>query len=516
MNLQEQIPGVATSAAPTLAVVGTTVYLAWKGEGTDSGIYWRNPLTYDPNTNGQYSWHPQTMISNVGTSDSPAIASFNGNLYMSWKGEGNDFGLYFSKFDGATWTPQTKLQGGTSNAPSLVGTSKGLFMAWKAEPGDNRLFWSIYDGNKWQPQQQVPGVGGTSDAPTLAAFGNTVYLAWKALPGDNRIFWSMCTNGATWAPQKPVIGIDGTDVGPALACQGDGEVWLAWKDANSENIYYCHLVNSSNNEWSAPVIRPGVLTSSRPSLIMLGGRNGKGILMVWKGESGDSGIYYGWLRPQQYYNFGIGKVNIITQRSRNTETDSLYLSLSVKVGSNPPFKNTKALGDHVFHDVFDANLNVNAEFIADDEKVVMSYIMINHGGSSSSAQIMSSLEGAVVTLGKAAMTAYAAAVGVALNILLPGFGAAITAAAGPLVAAIEGWVVSAVSGIWDKIVPDCDGPVAGAFYTFTGSQLRTGNQGPIGPLGSLTIKTDNCVGTNSPAGCGDNSLYDVSWVVTAP
>src|SRR5208282_2879238 len=121
------------------------------------------------------------------------------------------------------------------------------------------------------------------------------------------------------------------------------------------------------------------------------------------------------------------------------------------------------------------NLTVTAD-VADDEKVVMSYIMINHGGSSPSSDIMSNLESAGDTLAKAAITTYAAegsvAAGAALNVILPGFGAALVPILDSALTALGNWLLSAVVGLINLITPDCDGPVAAGVHVATGAQLR--------------------------------------------
>jgi hypothetical protein len=66
---------------------------------------------------------------------------------------------------------------------------------------------------------------------------------------------------------------------------------LAWKGEKDENIYYSVLVDKNKNEWSLDTLRHGVRTSNRPALIVIEGT----IMMAWKGEDNDQGIYYGRL-----------------------------------------------------------------------------------------------------------------------------------------------------------------------------------------------------------------------------
>ena len=221
MTLQEQVPGVGTSLGPAWTIYGSKTLLAWKGEGTDSRIYWATTSAYDPDSNSnQYSWSPQQVVPNVGTSSGPALANFKGEVYLAWKGEGTDTAIYWSKL-GANggWTPQQTVPGvgGTTESPALAATGDTLFLAWKEEQGGVRIFWSrSTDGTNWSPQESIPVVGGTNNGPAMAAgvFGG-VCLAWREANGE-RIFWSKYTDGTTWSPQAPVPGAT-TSNPPALA-----------------------------------------------------------------------------------------------------------------------------------------------------------------------------------------------------------------------------------------------------------------------------------------------------------
>jgi hypothetical protein len=42
---------------------------------------------------------------------------------MAWKGQSNDPGIYYSTYDGSSWSAQQRVEGiGTSAAPSLTET----------------------------------------------------------------------------------------------------------------------------------------------------------------------------------------------------------------------------------------------------------------------------------------------------------------------------------------------------------------------------------------------------------
>jgi hypothetical protein len=67
---------------------------------------------------GFINWAPQQVVPNVWTSVGPRLAVFNGQLYMAWKGEYTDQGIWWTSFDGTNWAPQQQVPG--------VGTSPDL------------------------------------------------------------------------------------------------------------------------------------------------------------------------------------------------------------------------------------------------------------------------------------------------------------------------------------------------------------------------------------------------------
>jgi hypothetical protein len=64
------------------------------------------------------AWTAQKQITGVGSSVGAGLALFGSALYAAWKGESGDQSIWYSSFNGTTWTPQTKVPG--------VGTSPDL------------------------------------------------------------------------------------------------------------------------------------------------------------------------------------------------------------------------------------------------------------------------------------------------------------------------------------------------------------------------------------------------------
>lgn len=78
---------------------------------------------------------------------------------------------------------------------------------------------------------------------------------------------------------------------------------------------------------------------------------------------------------------------------------------------------------------------------------------------------------------------------------------------GPLMGGLADTFAKAVDAIFG-ILPNCDGPVAVQRLSFTPDQIRSLYHGV-----SALKNTTHYLGTDSPAGCGTNSIYGVSWVL---
>jgi hypothetical protein len=185
---QQVLSDRGTSTSPALAEHDGIVYMAWKGINNDQRIF------YSWFDETKKLWTPQQVLSDRGTSTSPALASHLTNatntLYMAWKGvdwEGshNDQRIFYSWFDGSRWTPQQVLSDrGTSTSPALANRQGSLYMAWKGvdwegSHNDQYIFYSVlkptsrtstFPGDwAWTPQH-VLSDRGTSTSPALANY----------------------------------------------------------------------------------------------------------------------------------------------------------------------------------------------------------------------------------------------------------------------------------------------------------------------------------------------------------
>ena len=252
-----------------------TLMMVWKGMERDDRIWFS---TFNGST-----WSAQQQVPGIGSSTGVALAVYENKLFMAWKGILSDQGIYWTTYDGSTWAPQQIVPGvGTSTGPSIAVLGGNLIMAWKGEENDQRIFFNQFNGTTWTAQQFVPNVA-TSAAPALANLGNTIYMSWKGMNGDPGLYWSKF-NGTAFAPQTRIPGV-GSSEGPSLAVYKN-TLYALWKgEFGDQRLWYSTL---SGNTWQAQKNLAGVGSSVGAGLAVFN----NALYACWKGELGDQSIYF--------------------------------------------------------------------------------------------------------------------------------------------------------------------------------------------------------------------------------
>ena len=260
---------------PALASFNGELYMVWKGMERDDRVFYSF-------FNGK-NWAPQKQVRGIGSSTGAALAVFNKELFMAWKGVLGDERIFWTTFDGTTWAPQQVIPGmGSSTGPRLAVFNNKLYMVWKGVMGDQRIFWTTFNGLSWAPQAFVPNVA-TSVGPALAVFNNALYMVWKGWYGDQGLYWSKFT-GAGWTPQKTISGV-GSSEGPSLAVFQNA-LYAVWKGIfGDQSLWYSHFDGTT---WAAQKQIPGVGSSVGPGA----GEFNAALYAAWKGMLGDQRIWF--------------------------------------------------------------------------------------------------------------------------------------------------------------------------------------------------------------------------------
>jgi hypothetical protein len=157
------------------------LYCIHEGRGY-SGYLWYT--TFDGTSWSQDQQLTTSGNGNVGTSGSPALAVYNGKLYCIHEGRGHSGYLWYTTFDGTTWTADQQLTTsgngnvGTSGPPALVAYQDKLLCIHEGRANAGYLWYTVFDGGTWSQDQQLPDQKnnyGTSGAPGLAVYQDTLY-----------------------------------------------------------------------------------------------------------------------------------------------------------------------------------------------------------------------------------------------------------------------------------------------------------------------------------------------------
>ncbi len=509
INAQQKIPGISTDSQPAATTVGDKYFVAWtKSDGT---IWWTT-LSVNRSNDGYVT----NELRNTGFSSTdgygPALTNLAETVWMAWlenqvqapfepgfpeNQRREPPVIMVSSFDGSTWSSaepvwnpgltgsdlwQPGFQGPAAiSSPAIAATDSELFLTWceyatkgsdalalfsegtsASPPPQTQIFFSKWrSGKGWTPRQAVAGAL-TGGAPALLAHNGVVSLAWRGAT-ENGIWFAQYTDDHGWGAPAKLSDFE-TSVGPALGAGDSGITHLVWKGASDSRLFAAS--SGADARWSSQRIIPVVATSAQPALASQLSAS-TDILLAWKGAS-SSDILVGPLdalesKQVMRYRFALADAKILEPRSPDRELDTLLVTLSVAVGSRPVVKKTLFLGDHKKGDLVGIQLNLIAD-VADDERVVMSYVMLNRGGASSSSDVMKKLEAAGETIAKAAVvassTVAAIAAGTAINMVLPGIGTLLVPVFDSALIALGGWLVGEVADLISLIAPNCDGPVA--------------------------------------------------------
>lgn len=157
--------GAETSTAPALAAYNGYLYMAYLGCGASTTLY---SCFFDGST-----WHNQTNITTANGAQSgsaPALATYNNLLYMATRGWGSSNNLYVASFDGSSWSDQTKVATDCYYNDDLVGYA--------------------YDGNSWSGQFDFTDSNGadTQITPAVAGYTPDFYTTYLGSGASNNLW----------------------------------------------------------------------------------------------------------------------------------------------------------------------------------------------------------------------------------------------------------------------------------------------------------------------------------------
>jgi hypothetical protein len=215
------VPAALTNyeTGPSAAVYNGELYVFWQGQAPPDNI-WYSAF------NGT-SWTSQTELKTVEPFNSSiaGLAVYNSDLYLSWLTD--SFTIDYSDFNGSTWSsaatvPSAQSKNFESSDVPLAVYNDDLYVSW--ESTTNYLMYSHFNGSSWSAPQSL---GPRSDAgPALATMGTQLFAAWNNY-SKLKVMYSTF-NGTKWVAAKSIPGATYTvQTGPALTPY-DGSIYVAW------------------------------------------------------------------------------------------------------------------------------------------------------------------------------------------------------------------------------------------------------------------------------------------------
>lgn len=255
-----------------LAAFNGRVYMAHRGNGVSKNMYISS-------TSDGTSWSSETSITDSNgaeTSDSPALAAFNGRLYLAYKGSNSNCLYICSSSDGINFGSQTKItdqnSAKTSAQPALAAFSGRLYLAFTGDGLSESLYvCSSSDGTNWGSQTNVTNQNSAKTAintgPALAAFGGNLYLGWEGSSGTALsgapLYVCASADGSNWGSQTSLSSANGAAGSNGMQLAATSTMLFAlYKGSHTADIWGCGFDGTS---WSDNQVEFTALISGGPA-----------------------------------------------------------------------------------------------------------------------------------------------------------------------------------------------------------------------------------------------------------
>jgi hypothetical protein len=264
---------------PALCAHNGNLYIGWKGDGNDHLNVAQVQVSGD-----RVTGFTGKVILGDTSPKSPTLASLGGRLYIGWKGDGNDnLNVMYSSDNGHTFgnkftSPETSPQ-----APGLCAHNGNLYITWKGDGNDHLNVAQVQiSGASITGFTNKVVLGDTSPvSPSLASANGHLFLSWKGDGNDNLNVMYSSDNGHTFgnkftSPEK-------SSQAPGV-CSRNGSVYITWKGSGNDNLNAAQVLMSESSITGTDKV---VLTDTSPVSPALASLNGR-LYIAWKGDGNDN------------------------------------------------------------------------------------------------------------------------------------------------------------------------------------------------------------------------------------
>jgi hypothetical protein len=160
-----------------VAAYGHDLYFAWVGASAADNLYYSA-------FNGS-SWTAQSIVPSAVSYDNPALAAYDGDLYASWVNSPFNGQTYFAAFNGSVWTSNHVIPSSESDwGPALAVAEGQLYDVWGNYAAGAILDYSRFKGMSPEPPVAIPSSATACVGPALASFQSRLVVAWTG-PGNS-------------------------------------------------------------------------------------------------------------------------------------------------------------------------------------------------------------------------------------------------------------------------------------------------------------------------------------------
>ena len=279
------VPTAETNAgSPALASFQNDLYAVWQGQSSPYHIWYS---AYDGSTN---TWSSAATVPSALTNyrTGPAATVYKGDLYVAWQGQSSPVHIWYSAFNGSTWTPQAEVPSALVHISSTVGLasfSGKLYLAWTGHSSPYAVYYSSFNGTSWSAQSSIPSSNSDNFQATdtaLAAFKGKLYASWET--GSMNDLEYATFNGTSWSSPTS-LGID-SNAGPALVVENK-KLYESWINYSTLDVDYSSF---NGMTWSATkkVPKASIFVETGPVITAWTGS----LVVAWDPDPSPSAIEY--------------------------------------------------------------------------------------------------------------------------------------------------------------------------------------------------------------------------------
>jgi hypothetical protein len=243
------------SGQPSVAATGNYVYVAWSDNTPVTGSGGMREVWMRASSNNGRSFGPAIRITtNTGTSENPSVAAVGSYVYVAWdddtsvtgSGGKDEIWMRVSSNNGASFGSAIRITTNTGSSinPSVAAVGSNVYVAWQddtpvAGSGDKPGIWlrtSLNSGGSFGGATCISTDTGRSSNPSAGVSGSYVYVAWEddslvtGSGGQPEVWLRVSSNsGASFGSAIRISTNTGASVSPSVAASGS-YVYVAWSD----------------------------------------------------------------------------------------------------------------------------------------------------------------------------------------------------------------------------------------------------------------------------------------------